>query len=303
MKCEQINELLSSYYDGELDAGVNSDIEKHMSYCARCSAELSYLEQLSKVVVGAQPRAADVDCWDRVAGALDRLEAEGRTVPSRSNQQYAAVAAALVLAASLLALVGVRVFVGVDAKNNQTERIALQMPANAASIAIDFQDIAKLFQRQPATALDVVATRLSGRDVSAAQAEEVLGYRPAVLAGLPDGSHLIAAKALKLPNCQCAEGKCTCGPKGCSCVACLCRRPDGSEFLVFEHCQSQAVSFGSLPTQIAKNDQRNLQIFGSPGANTLAASWVHGNRRLTAIGLNDRAEVEGIVSSMEKTVY
>jgi hypothetical protein len=199
------------------------------------------------------------------------------------------VAVVLALAASLLLAVGWRARMGETAKGSPS----------VASVApvVDYQNVLELFEQQPQLAMEALSNRYEGREVSADQAEAMLGYRPSITAGLSSQARLVSTRVLKLPQCKCAGGKCTCGPGECNCAACLCERPDGSKFLVFEQCKTQDISFGDLPFVIARRDNRDVQFIKAH--DRLAASWIRDNRRLTAIGLKDETEAESLMAALD----
>ena len=76
---------------------------------------------------------------------------------------------------------------------------------------------------------------------------------------LPGNARMVSTKLIQFPYYKCLNGACTYGPGGCNCVACFCERPDGSTYLVLEHCKSQSVTFGDLPVQLVKRGNRHLQ--------------------------------------------
>lgn len=284
MKCEQIKACLSSYYDDELDAWLVSEVEKHLPGCDECQCELRSFEQLSQCLaadVSAKP--AD-DGWENICSRLDRLD-RSCPVPITAPRVWAApsrfqlTVAALAMAASLMTVAVLR-----------TPPDQNIVTVTQASAPLDLSEIVDLAAREPALALDAMAKRFQGQAVNAEEAEALLGYRPALVRSLPAETRLVSTQVLMLPNCECEAGKCTCGPSGCNCAACLCKRKDGSEFLVLEHCRSQNISFGKFATQSLERDAGNLQLFG--GADRLAASWIAQNRRLTAIGLKNVAEAQ-----------
>ena len=48
VSCKKLAENLSSYVDGDLDHALCSEIERHLSYCRRCSV---LLDSVRKVIV------------------------------------------------------------------------------------------------------------------------------------------------------------------------------------------------------------------------------------------------------------
>lgn len=312
MNCAETKELLSPYYDGELSDELAGDVKRHVGHCPACEAELASFQQLSAVVGSVQTPLPAEGNWQRIAARLEQSSPQLASAgdapsmiaptsgavaspskvglsefgPSKFGGGRAVAAALLALAASLLLVVGLR------ARMGGTERHA----SPAVALAVDYQDILRTFEREPRLAMEKLSKRYEGREVSAEQAEALLGYRPSIAAGLPSQTRLVSTRVLKLPQCKCAGGKCTCGPGECNCAACLCERPDGSKFLVFEQCKTQDVTFGNLPFVIAKRNLGNVQFVKSN--EQLAVSWVKDNRRLTAIGLKDEAEAESLIAAL-----
>lgn len=164
-------------------------------------------------------------------------------------------------------------------------------PAQAYNAAtVDLSEYVNLAAQQPSLALTAMAKRFHGKEVVLGDAEDLLGYQPTIVQALPTDTRLVVTKALTLPSCECKGGECTCGPSGCNCAASLCRRKDGSEFLVLKHCRSQNISLGGMAMESSSRNAGNLQLVSS--GDRFAASWVANNRRMTAIGLKDVAEAE-----------
>jgi hypothetical protein len=206
--------------------------------------------------------------------------------PPASGFARSAALSILGLAATLLVIVGWR------ATHGGLDRVSPQVAAT-----VDYEDVFRLFEQQPNLAIDALTRRYEGQEVSTDQAEALLGYRPSIAGGLPAHARLVSTRVLKLPQCRCADGKCTCGPGECNCTACLCQRPDGSQFVVFEQCKTQAISFGDLPRTSARHDSREVQLIKSH--DRLGATWINGGRRLTAIGLKDEAEAKTLIASLD----
>ncbi|MGN6134091.1 MAG: anti-sigma factor family protein [Aureliella sp.] len=321
LKCEQVQELLSSFYDGELDQARSEEVHQHVLQCSDCRYELECFCQLSSLVGFATTPAPAAEGWNRLAARLDEPAAQPVAQPvaelagsslaaqataplssswsSRWPRGQMAWSLALALAASLLVMAVVRqpmrpVVRQADSGQNSDNR-----SAGSAPVVLDYAAIIEQEATQPKLALASVSDQFDGQEVAADNAQQELGYRPAVLVGLPAGTHVVSTRLLKLPSCHCAGGQCQCGPQGCNCAACLCQRDDGSQFLVFEHCKTQDVSFGSLQPQLASSDSQQVQFFKTD--KQLAVSWSPGARRLTAIGLKDRAEAESLIAALDRS--
>ncbi len=170
--------------------------------------------------------------------------------------------------------------------------------ANSASISpvnavIDFQELLTT-QIQPRQALVALSQQFRGKETPPADARTLLGYEPSMARELPDGLQLVALQVLKLPHCKCPAGKCTCGPGGCNCSVSLCQRVDGSDLLVIEHCESQPISFGDIPSELVHRAEQEFRFLKA--GEQYAATWTANQRRLTAIGLNDLEEAALLIA-------
>ena len=68
ISCEHVWEHISAYIDGEVDAGLRADIDKHLETCEICSA---VLDSTRNVVV----LMADDRVFELPAGFSERLHA------------------------------------------------------------------------------------------------------------------------------------------------------------------------------------------------------------------------------------
>ncbi|MEZ6091787.1 MAG: hypothetical protein R3C05_28035 [Pirellulaceae bacterium] len=177
-----------------------------------------------------------------------------------------------------------------------------QSSSNQASVAaVNLQPVLELFQRDTQAAIDALKSQFVLNDMDLADADVGFG-RPTYVSmamkdyGLPGGATVALTKTFSFPSCQCPEGHCTCGPGGCNCIACVCERPDGSTYLVFEQCKSQAISFGDLPVQIVKRDGREIQQVTVNG--TKAISFNRDNGKVTVVGLRNDAEIDSLFASL-----
>ncbi|MDX1930804.1 MAG: zf-HC2 domain-containing protein [Pirellulaceae bacterium] len=296
--------MLSAYYDGELKEPLASDLTTHVAHCSACAGELRNFKSLSEVFTQHQDSlhtaTLPVPTWDRLASRLDVAAQPAPVSPIKSSRRNLGFVVTAVLAASVLLWVSLD-----DRRNSESSTHGHDhSQAAEASVVIDFE---KLLDDQSALAtlsldrsLDILSNKFEGREADVDESEAQLGYRPSISQALPSGVKLVSNRVLKLPNCNCAAGACSCGPAGCNCAASLCKRADGSEFLIVEHCATQNVSFGDLQSEVIRDGQREVQLIDA--GTRLIASWIASNRRLTAIGLNDRQEAHALVESLVQNV-
>lgn len=304
MNCKQARELMSAYFDGELNSVKDEspdEVRDHIAGCKGCAGELRSFEQLRQLAASQTSRQLTPPSWESIAVRLNEvssmaLAAGSDTVePAASDAQLtwmrrAVIGGLLTLAASML------LFFSLRGPQHHDETSVTQ-----ASVAtINLQSLMELFSTDADKAIATLASQLPTVDVPLANVEAVFGRPTFAQASaknnsLPGNAQLVSTKLLQFPYCKCPKGACTCGPGGCTCVACLCERPDGSTYLVLELCKSQSITFGDLPVQLVKRGDRHLQQVEAKG--TTAISWEQGGERLAAIGIRGAQEIDSLLAN------
>lgn len=321
--CQVIRDHLSAYMDGELDNDMTAKVHEHLCDCTECSMELSEFKRLGDFVNGTELAAGSVSshaerglpAWDVFAtrlgdsnmphaavskkmsgtelatgSASENLDDAKSTSVRRQHWKavsgvLAALAASLVLMASLW-----------QPANDQHSATS-----QASVVTLNLQPVLESFGEDSKAALDHLASQFVTKDVSLDRANDGLG-RPTFVSlashrqSLPGDARVSTTKVMSFPFCQCPDGECACGPDGCSCVACVCERPDGTSYLVLEHCKSQSVSFGDLPVQLVHRDGKEFQRVLVDGSETISFDGPSG--RITAVGLRGETEVNTLLASM-----
>lgn len=110
LTCEEVKNLLSAYYDGELGVAAQQQVAEHLASCESCREELKQLKSLS----AAFDTLAFPEADKAFRSSLhERLEAEARKNKTfrwstmwKDMRTYATVAACLVLTIGIYAAVG-----------------------------------------------------------------------------------------------------------------------------------------------------------------------------------------------------
>ncbi len=300
MRCQDATELLSAYFDEELNDSDAARVRQHVQTCQRCQTELQSFERIHVLAGQFQEPKIAAPSWESFAA---RLQVSQQQAPQQStllterrrSRTKDVVIIVAALAASVLIMLAVR---RPEKSDRQTDGHAHSHSSAMAGVMptlIDFQEVVSNFQHDAMHASEAFSALYAGEEVSIENAEQKLGYRPQVKQALPAGVQLVSTRVLKLPECNCVEGECLCGPNGCNCLACVCERPDGSKFMLVENCKSQKTSFGDLPTQLVRRGNRELKVTQTDKG--LAASWEGARARMTAIGLRDISELDGLLAS------
>lgn len=305
MNCQCVTKLLSAYFDNELDLESTNAIGEHLRGCDRCACDLKGYQQLRELVDGSQI-VAPTPTWEAFESRLnvERL-GDARPLHAPLGELPAANAgllkkrlvwvAVLALAASLLLA-----FVLRDQAEPDLHLVAQEPSVQSSVAAFNLQPLMELFRQDPNLALQAMSKQFASKEVSIAQAEASFG-RPTFVRtslakrALPGDAQLVSTRIFQFPFCKCAQGECTCGPDGCNCVACVCERPDGTSYLVIEHCKSQSVTFGDLPVRLVRHGNHQLEQAEVDGR--WAVSWEEGGERLSAIGLRNQAEINTLLAS------
>ncbi|MCA9194172.1 MAG: zf-HC2 domain-containing protein [Planctomycetales bacterium] len=305
--CSFVRDHLSAFMDGELASTTTEIIAQHLATCDSCSHELAQFQQMSSLVSGSTLDAGNnanrspLPPWELLekrmppsgtAGTVGSdIETQPAQVPTPTGSRnwtlmFGAVAA---LAASLLIIAGLSLPKGGD-------RTAVQQ---ASLASINLQPVLESFQQNSEAALSRLSDQFTVKNIPLAEADADLGRTTYVNTAanenaLPGGARLASATLISLPFCKCPPGQCSC-EGGCNCVACVCQRPDGSTYLVFEHCKSQGVSFGDLPVKLVLRDGHQIQQVTMNGTQTI--SFDRSTGTITAVGLRDDAEIETLLAS------
>ncbi len=317
MRCCDVQDLLSSYYDCECDTETHRCICQHVEKCPSCQAALEEFKNVSKLVRTITP-ALGPD-WSQIQSALvsqtasccSTAEANDSATP-QSSQTLASVVTraqsdligggelrsgdprmrplpawkkylpyAGAFAACLLLAVAYQGIVRIGDPQYDSQ-----------SFPIDYATVADAFQQSPQLAVAEFLGRFSANAPSVA-ATQAVDFPLLMASRLPGDNALVETHAVHLPQCHCRAGECICGPSGCNCAICVCQRKDGSQYLIVEHCPTQPTRLGN-GEEVAKVGSSEVQILER--GNQIAGSWQSQGRRLTAIGLRNRTELDQMVA-------
>lgn len=273
MDCLRVREQLSSFHDDELADHDRAAVAEHLAACKECRRELDADRRLSLMAQSLASPEPPAQIWHSIEEQFEQEREVSQAIrplaktpsPLRERRTWIAAAAA----ASLLFVVG---WYGVS---------TLRKPGHAHAMTEEFGEYLNAFRSDPAAAQSFLLAHYPGQPADAAAARELVGYRPAFAAGLPQGFTMQASYVLTMPCC--------------TCVQCICTRGDGSTVVLFQHNDVEGEEwFGNRPSVSTKCDGKACTIVDLDDA--IAATWVHDGRHLTAIGLRDTSEVAELAS-------
>ncbi len=304
MNCNFVRDQLSAYMDGEILPALAAQVEQHLSGCKSCTKELGEFKHLSNLARAHVDSAGQPPAWATIADKLDHsvsgtalaagsspIHRNLEVATARSPNWKTLTGAIVALAATVL------VIANMMTPNHETPPTTSQ----ASVAAVDLQPVLELYQRDTAAALNALEKQFPFKGVALADVDADFGRATYVSTAarkhtLPGDAMVASTKTFAFPFCQCPEGQCICGPGGCHCIACVCERPDGTTYLVLEHCKSQAVSFGNLPVQLVKRGDHEVQQVTIDGTATISFNRPHS--KITVMGLRGESEIETLMASL-----
>jgi hypothetical protein len=99
MNCDQVQNLLGRFHDGELGPAERSAVATHLRVCPRCAAGLAAAAELGELARALPEPEAPADLWDRIDRCLADADFRQRPVRGLPRSRKAAAVAALVLVA------------------------------------------------------------------------------------------------------------------------------------------------------------------------------------------------------------
>jgi hypothetical protein len=310
-ECQSVQPYLSAYHDGELSAAQVAVIAKHVESCSACSSELKAIALLGLVFEQATVPEKPADLWQRIERELptpaEPVTLSGRFATWIRESPYGA--GLVSMAASVLVLLGAGLWYGGDNKHDMAgnggamamhgsdghthddEMSAEHMAPDGTShnhmeqFAGVMTDYLEKLPSDPDAAEQMLLSKYNGETVDSDGAVRLVGYRPIISGGLPEGYSLASTSVLKMPCC--------------TCVKAVCKRTDGSTLVLFEHDDEETAWFGDRPSTMATCGDKDCCLVDLDSS--IAATWKQGTRSVTAVGVRDQEEVATLVNWLDKS--
>jgi anti-sigma factor RsiW len=275
VECAEVKELLSAYYDGELFPRERTAVAEHLKGCHDCARELEGFHRVSALAEGSNCLEPPAQLWNRLEEQLDgeQCAESARTTWADAPRWIKTPAVRLVLATAAVILIAVGWLGYTKWFQHHDDH----------QFAETFGQYLDEFSVNPNAAQKLLLAKYHAQSVDPAEAIQTVGYRPAIADGMPDGYSIESTHVMTMPCCTCVQS--------------LCRRNDGSTIAIFEHDDDEMdVWFGGRPEiSTVCNGARCSLVELDDG---FAASWRHGKRHVTVIGLRDTAEIGDLVAWM-----
>lgn len=277
MNCAEVMELLSDYYDGELELSQNGRMQDHLAGCPVCTARLSEFKQLSAFVSHVPDIQIEPD-WLKLeaelCSATGAIESRSVQLKRRWNMHDKHVWLAGAAVAVLLLILATWVFLPKHSHMSEHHQFTSE-----------FGRYLEEFERDPESAQAILLELYEHDRIAANEVSERLGYRPATSKGLPEGYTPVSMQVLNMPCC--------------TCVQTICRRSDGSTIALFEHDDEGTNEwFGDRPSTMESCSNKECQLVNLN--DKLAATWKRGSRYITLIGVQDKSEIDTFINWLDK---
>jgi anti-sigma factor RsiW len=268
MNCERARELMSAFYDQELEPDIEAAVREHLESCPECTQHLAQFKELSRLAADMRQPQVPAGMWSAIDASLD-AQRRGADRPGiwRRRHLWVAIAAALLLGASV-ALFSYSTRQPADEHHEMAETFNLYLDR---------------LQEHPENAEEVLVARYDGRLVKPEQAAELAKFEPNAPDMLPNGFSRSGIYVLKMPCCTCTQS--------------IYKDDRGHVLVLFEHDDQQRSWFGDRPTITA-------QCHGKPTClvqlqDSLAACWKCGPRHLTVVGARDVEQISELVANLD----
>ncbi|GAB5441365.1 MAG: hypothetical protein Fues2KO_17140 [Fuerstiella sp.] len=261
MDCDQAQDLLSPFFDGQLDGEAKSQVAAHIDSCEDCAQSLLSFGELAALSRQAPvPQAPNL--WDEIDSQLNQRKTVD-SPPDLPVKRRAFSVHKIASLAALLLLVGASVILLPHVFHDHDE------------LAVDFDHYLDAYAKDPNKAAEVLFAKYPSEVVDVETATKRVGYRPVVANALPEGYTIDSMHVMKMPCC--------------TCIKTVCRNDKGTPFVVFEHDSEQPLWFGD-------RQKRDCDCGGKPTSvvdfdKQIAATWQVGKRSVTVVGIKDTDEI------------
>jgi hypothetical protein len=268
MNCESVRELMSAFFDQELEPDVEAAVREHLQNCPGCGEQLAQFAELSKLAADMRQPEVPAGMWSSINASLNaqRRRSVPKNAPWRSYSQIA-------IAATLLLATSIALFAYWNRHPTDEHH----------EMAETFGQYLERFQQRPEDAQEVLLTRYQGRLVDPQQAAGEAKFNPNAPDKLPQGFVREGIYVLKMPCCTCTQT--------------IYKDGHGNVLALFEHTDEQLTWFGDRPTITAQCHGKSTCLVQLQGE--LAACWKSGPRHLTIVGARDVEQVSELVAYLD----
>lgn len=266
MNCEQIQNALGRFHDGELSRAERAVMERHLQGCVRCTAELAVLSELSETARSLSEPESPADLWERIAQRLATAE------PRPAASTY--TIARFWRVAVVTALLSVAVATSWLARRPKS-------PSDGSALhqaVIPIVDLGSYLGR------DVSLGPGQARRMSPEETAQQVSFRVLTTPELPEGYALEESYLVRIEGCNVVRYK-------------YLRGKD--VVLLLQYSQGQPVSHGDRPVvAVERVNGKPVEIIQGEGR--LAASWKANGTAVSLVGPRNQAELVRLAAYVDQ---
>tara|TARA_R110002095_G_scaffold203823_6_gene186145 strand:- start:849 stop:1559 length:711 start_codon:yes stop_codon:yes gene_type:complete len=200
MKCSDVQKRFSAHNDSELAAETHKAVASHLAKREACTSKSAEFESITRLVQGVSTPKVPPAIWGRIS---ENLNAHDLTETPNTQTEHADLGkrpwmslryltpGQLMLAASVLLLIGFGLWNVRQIWNSQGEH------QHTAEFITTMDHYLQILSTDPNSAEQFLVNKYNGQAVDPGEAIQLVGYRPAVAEGLPEGYSLASTSVLK----------------------------------------------------------------------------------------------------------
>jgi len=269
VNCTSARDLLSAYFDQELEPDAASAVHAHLATCEDCARRLAEFNELSELSLDIRDPEVPRGAWSAIESSLSKMHEQR---PRSTRGWWQMNPSRQMLAATALIGVGL-VLLGYWSWRSLDQHVQM---------AVVFERYLGEFQEHPQAAQDILLSRYGGQrmDLQAVAAGQ---FTPNAPQNLPNGFERVETYLLDMPCCTCTQT--------------IYKNPTGDILALLEHREEERSWFGNRAVIEAQCHGQMTCLVQLK--NQLAASWKCGPRYLTVIGARDVEQVSELISFLD----
>lgn len=266
VNCEQIQNLLGRFRDGEISPPDRAVVAIHLEACTACAAELAALNELGEMAKALSEPEPPGDLWDHLAKRL----AAGKPVPTPARRRSLLWKAAVLAALVLMAVT--------------TGWLAHSLGPTFSDSRAPEQPTIPVVNLGPYLGPQMAMAPHQGKPMKPQEAAQRVGFHVLTMAKLPEGYSLEESYLVRLEGCNVVQYK-------------YLRGRDVA--LLLQYSQGQPVKYGDRPVvAVRRINGKPVEIIQGEGQ--LAASWKANGTAVCLVGPREVSELVRLVDYVDQ---
>lgn len=190
MDCETIQPRLGEFFDGELEAGLRDEVERHLPQCTACRTELEAIESMAHSLAAPPNATVPGDLWNSIEKRLGGETSPTLTAAPTAHSSTRARWRPLASAAAIVFVVGLAYLTTILPGTSQT----------AQAKSFDFAPLLNRVGDDLGAGLQALIDAYGGREITLEQAAKEMRVRVRPRDILPGGMKLKSTHMVNMLN-------------------------------------------------------------------------------------------------------